>query len=320
MSDDRSPYTLHVPRYNYLFSRTSMIACIYLFREVQSATLPSPQPSTRLRNVKKEFDQLEEQFHDLKKATLAELTKKSRRNKGLFRLFQTRLALLRASLTKRHERYFSAVNLARVLRSQSFEEIFAMLDDYWSVLNCSLLLHIITKFTQDDPVQALAESFRSSLKVFRTNTRLSQLKEMHGIHVHPEFTKVTMLSQQPEWETYTLENVQTVKEALTLKASLQPFALQLVSASPGSVVLTWALPEHLAPLLAHSLDDYLPEHLVPLFADSLDDSLQQKLGINTVEIRGVPLEAFVEQNPLTNIQMEVGYDCMFTIFLWVLLN
>ena len=284
-----------------------MHVLICICGEIESGSSQSPQESIRpSRNAKEKFNKLEEQLHALRDATLAYLSKKSGDKEGLFRLFRTRIALLPGSLPKQRKRvrYFSAVNIARILHSKSFEEIFALLDDYWSVLNCSLLLHIIMKFT-DDSVQTEAESFRSSLKVFRTSTSLSQLKGIiGGIHVNPEFTQITTLSQQPDLEMYTLENVETVKEALALKAFLQPFAPQFVLASPGGVVLTWALPKHLALLLV----------------DSLDDSFLQSQGIDTVEIGGVPLKDFRKQNSLT-LMIEVGFMLLHTMFSgWLLVR
>ena len=269
--------------------------------KIEGGSSQRPQESSTPSNdAKEKFDKLEVQLHALRDATLVYLSKKSGEKEGLFRLVRTRLALLPGSLPKQRNRvrYFSAVNIARILLSKSFEEIFALLDDYWSVLNCSLLLHIIMKFT-DDSVQTEAESFRSSLKVFRTSTSLSQLKGISGgVHINPEFTRITTLSQQPKLEMYTLESVETLKETLALKAFLQPFATQFVSASPGNVVLTWALPKHLAPLLVDSLDHYF----------------LQRQSIDAVKVGGVSLRDFRKQNSLTNIEIEVGFMLLHSIF------
>lgn len=245
-----------------------------------------PRPCSReytstTKNVKDEINKLEKQFEELKNATLLTLIKKGKNEEDLFIKFRLGLASLPGSIHKRHEKFFSSENRTKISRSQSFEEVFAMLGDYWTFLNCSLLLHIIENFTDGD-VSELVQSFESCRGVFCHETSVAELgnvwKEMSA-----DFIEVLAVSHHHSWESLTLHEVNIISENLARRASLQPFAFPFMNATPGSVVLIWALPRHLAPLCALCLDC--------AFLDAQ--------GIDSLQIDGVSFEEFrrAAENP-----------------------
>ena len=233
------------------------------------------------RNVKHEVDELEKQFEGLKNATLFSLIKKGKEEEDLFIKLRLSLASLSGSIQKRHERFFASDNRAKISRSQSFEEIFAMLGDYWTFLNCSLLLHIIENFTGGD-VNELMQSFESRLSVFCRETTVAELSAVWRGIPTPDSIEVLSKSHHHNWESLTLDEVNSISERLACRASLQPFAFPFIAGSPGSVVLTWSLPRHLAPLFAHLLDC----------------ALLDELGIDSLHIEGVTFQEFKSCHPL----------------------
>ena len=235
------------------------------------------------RNLKDEIDELEKQFEGLKNATLFSLVKKGEKEEDLFIKFRLGLASLSGSIQKRHVRFFTSDNRAKISRSQSFEEIFAMLGDYWTFLNCSLLLHININFTDGD-VNELMQSFESRLSVFCHETTVAELSGVWRGIATPDSIEILAKSHHHNWESLTLHEVNSISECLAHKASLQSFAFPFKSASPGSVVLTWALPRHLAPLFAHFLDS--------AFLDTQ--------GIDALRIGGVALQEFRNKYPVSS--------------------
>ena len=247
-----------------------------------------------VRNVKDEIDKLEEQFDDLRDATLSSLVDKAEKNERFIRRFRTRLALLSGSHKQRHVRFFTSKNIGRLLKSESFEEIFAILGDYWTFLNCSLLLYIIKKFT-DGAVAIQMQSYESHFNVFCRETTVAELSSVWGGIVIPESIEISVTSHRHDWQSLTLKEAMSYSEILAYKASLQPSVLSFIAGYPGSVVLTWSLPRHLASFFAHPLDSAF-----------LDEQ-----GIDSLQFDGITFQEFKSNHPVLTSHQVGLYQCIY---------
>ena len=248
-----------------------------------------------VRNVKDEIDKLEEQFEDLRDATLSSLVDKAENNERLFHRFRTRLALLSGSRKQRHVRFFTSKNIARILKSKSFEEIFAILGDYWTFLNCSLLLYIIKTFT-GGAVDVQMQSYESHFNVFCCETTVAELSKVWGGNATPDSIEISATSHRHDWQSLTVKEAMSYSEDLAYKATLQPFVFSFIAGSPGSVILTWSLPRHLAPLFAHLLDSAF-----------LDEQ-----GIDSLQIDGVTFQEFRSNHPVVRTTNQVGFILFYS--------
>ena len=212
------------------------------------------------RDIKEEIKELEEKFEDLKFCTLSSLIKRESENEDFLKNFKHRLTMLSGSIRERHRRLFSRRNRALIRRAESVGDVFDVISGYMNFLNCSLLFYIIDRFIDSGNVKQLEYSFRSLLKAFRLRTSVSELQGVWKSHLPSDYVEV--LAQCSHQGTMTLEEVEETKEALACQASLEPYTFFIIKTSPGSIVITWAIPKHIAPVFAKSMQDqtFLKKH------------------------------------------------------------
>ena len=199
-----------------------------------------------------EIKRLEDSFEDLKLATLQSLQNTETEDENFLKRFQHRLILLSSSIKERHASFFSKKNRALIRRAKSVQVIFDLLSQYMNFLNCSLLFYVIDKFA-DPATKKEKDEFYSQLKSFRSRTRVMELQSVWKSHLPSDTVEVS--AQCSHQSTMTLEQVEDAKEALACQASLESFTLLYCKAAPGSIVICWAIPTHLASLFARTVSD-----------------------------------------------------------------
>ena len=201
-------------------------------------------------------------YDDLVRNAGVFFSKRQARSSDFFVEFRISVAVLPTSLKYQHD-YFLKHHSSQIARATTVEEIFSILNRYWNFLNCSLLVHIITKFG-DEELQKQLSTYTTALQAFRSRTKISDfVKTCPGNQtIPPEFVALkTKLS--PDWKDRTLEDVEVYRMSMVHSSSLASYALYLVEGVPGSIYLLWSVPSHAIDFLAAAINsEFLQHHYI----------------------------------------------------------
>ena len=186
--------------------------------------------------------QLKSQFETLRDATEETLD-----NAGVS-VKKVRRALMSIPAAKKmshqHLKLFLRESNKEFFRSESIPELFGLVDLHWSYLEYYLLEHLIKLFSLKS-LQPKMDSFKCSLLHFMEETPLTLFWEADDDKdipfVKPEFT--TMVTEHKWPPTITLMAVEMFRRAFVGKYCLHECAMMLKAAKPGSVHITWIIPQ-----------------------------------------------------------------------------
>ena len=143
---------------------------------------------------------------------------------------------------------------AELKKAESIADIFFTVDDYWDFLNYSLLEHIIDRHASDNVKKEMAE-YVVQVNAFRRKTRLDKFSKIYKRKEKKVDEKFRTLVTEHDihLSTTTLEKVEEIRHDVCSELSLREFSLQLAAVAPGSLVITWLVPQSLVAYIQKSV-------------------------------------------------------------------
>ena len=157
-------------------------------------------------------------------------------------------------LTKYRKLHFLRKKKNKILRAESIQAIFNILDPYWNYVDYSLLEHIVKQYC-NKKVRHKMKRYKLMLEEFETAT--SVLDFTLALPDNRRFPmKHTTLKAilQVDPAQCSLHDARRIKESVAEKASLEPYVGLLRSVSVSSVVLTIAFPHAARKYVEQALD------------------------------------------------------------------
>ena len=227
---------------------------------------PTEQPeetSTEgVRKVQLEITALETMYDDLVGKAGVFFSKRQALSSDFFVEFRLSVAVLPTSLKYQHS-YFLEHHSSQIAKATTVEEIFTILNNYWNFLNCSLLAHIISKFG-DEELKRELNRYITALQAFRTRTKISDFVLTCTSNPKPSPQRVSIKAKMDsEWEPCTLEDAEKYRQYMAYVSSLADYVLYLERGAPGSIYLSWRVPNHAVNFLAATVDsEFLQCHCI----------------------------------------------------------
>ena len=227
---------------------------------------PNDQPeqtsATRVMKMQQEIATLVDMYDDLVAKAGVFLSRQQAISPDFLIEFRTRVAVLPTSLKYQHK-YFLAHHSSQIAKATTVEEILCILNTYCNFLNCSLLVHIINKFG-DEELQKQLSSYTQALQSFRLRTKISDfIKACKGNpNLPPEFV-VIKTKMGSEWQHRTLEEAEEYRKSIAHDSSVANYALYLVAADLGSIYLVWSVPSHAIGFVVVAMSsEFLKHHCI----------------------------------------------------------
>ena len=139
-------------------------------------------------------------------------------------------------------------------KAKSIEDIFFAIEDYWDFLNYSLLERIIDRHASDNIREEMAE-YAAQISAFRRKTRLDKFSKIYKRKekkVDEKF-RTLVTEHNIQLSTTTLERVEEIRHDVCSELSLEEFSLQLAAVAPGSLLITWLVPQSLVAYIQKSV-------------------------------------------------------------------
>ena len=148
-------------------------------------------------------------------------------------------------MSQKHEhQQFINDHLMRIEPATTFDDLWAKLNNYWNFLNFDLLEHIVSIFGSEELKQKM-ESYEHDLQSFRKATRVCDFIScwpVRGETPPKKELRKFVAKMKHDWDSCTLEDLETLKGVITRKFFLPGFALQLREIIEGSITITWFIP------------------------------------------------------------------------------
>ena len=192
-------------------------------------------------SVKQHVKQLQTRFRDLVISTYRILVYKH----VDVDLRGFRSSLLALDVFQKHEhQQFINDHLIKIDPATTFDELWAKLNNYWNFLNFDLLEHIVSIFGSEDLKQKM-ESYEHDLQSFRKSTRLCDFIScwpVRGQTPPKEELREFIMKVGHQWDSCTLEDLDSLKGVITRQFFLPEFTLRLKRLMEGSITITWLIP------------------------------------------------------------------------------
>lgn len=147
--------------------------------------------------------------------------------------FFTFITLLPVALKAQHLRWFMD-HIPQISRATCTEEIFELLNTYWSILHTSLV-HYIIKNYGDEEVKAKLKEFEKDVDAFRRATPIYVFwrvwPEMELKEVPTDIMELVRKHRQ-DWPRATLDDLEKFRNTGFIKYSLPEFALMIKAVMP----------------------------------------------------------------------------------------
>ena len=205
------------------------------------SSLYSPAGLLNKESVKQHVRQLQTRFRDLVISSYRILVyKRVNVDLGGFRS-----SLLALDVFQKHEhQQFINDHLMKIDPATTFDDLWAKLNYYWNFLNFDLLEHIVSIFGSEDLKQEM-ESYEHDLQSFRKSTRLCDFIScwpVRGQTPPKEELREFIMKVGHQWDSCTLEDLDSLKGVITRKFFLPEFTLRLKKLMEGSITITWLIP------------------------------------------------------------------------------
>lgn len=175
------------------------------------------------------MDKLSDRFYHILDLTKLDV----KRKESDMSYFFTFITLLPVSLKAQHLRWFMD-HISQISRATCIEEIFELLNAYWSFLHTSLVHYIIKNYGNEE-VKAKLKEFEQDVDVFRKTTPIyifwrvwpeMKLKEV------PTDIMEHVRKHRQDWPQATLEDLERFRNTGFMKYSLPELALMIKSVMP----------------------------------------------------------------------------------------
>ena len=244
------------------------------------AAFPTDQPvqacTKAVSVVQQEKDVLVCMYDELVANAVETFGEKQEDSPRFFRKLRASVAVLPTSLKYQHH-CFLKQHSSEIAKTTTVEEIFFILNSYWNFLNCSLLVHIIDKFGDEDLKKELS-AYTTALKEFRVRTKIVDFSKTctESPEVPPGFATLKM-RMGAKWEHCTLEDIEEHRRSLVQNSSVADYTLYFMGEVPGSIYLLWSVPHHAVHFLA------------------MDQEFCNRHGVEVVTIDGEDLEEYKQR-------------------------
>lgn len=199
--------------------------CIYILYYVCTA----PDIEVDVSRTVEVMDRLNDRFYHILDLAKDDVKKKE----SDMSYFFTFITLLPVALKAQHLRWFMD-HIPQVSRATCTEEIFELLNTYWSILHTSLV-HYIVKNYGDEEVKAKLKEFEKDVDAFRRTTPIyifwrvwpdMELKEV------PTDIMELVRKHRQDWPRASLEDLEKFRNTGFIKYSLPELALMIKSVMP----------------------------------------------------------------------------------------
>ena len=206
--------------------------------------------SKEIDEAKEEVKQLEKKFD----ARVLSAQDDMIHNKVEVRHLRHSIIRLPRDLKSEHHSFLSKKVKKKLEKAKTIEAIFLIVDDYWNFLNYSLLEHIIDRNASDDIKKEMAE-YIAQVSAFRRKTRLDKFSKIYKRNERKvdETFRTLVTEHDIHLSTTTLETVEEIRHDICSELSLEEFSLQLAAVAPGSLVITWLVPQSLVAYIQKSV-------------------------------------------------------------------
>lgn len=235
--------------------------------------------------------QLDEKFLNVVTHTKAEFSGKPAKFLGELR---RTLLTLHVSTRFKHLHYLKSER-ERIMKANSVDEIFMILEDYWDYTNYELLQYLVQKFGEsglkkemNEYVKELEEFEKKTTIQVNDSAAFNNLYHKELVHNTYKFSKVDIrLPKDPK--VYTLYEVRQLKKSVAKKACLEPYVILQNEVSYQSVLISLVLPCSALELIFAALDEeFLETHQIA-----------------SVIIDNKPLEEYTEEYVKVRVNGEV---------------
>ena len=235
-------------------TQTENVTAVELGSPLAPPTEQPEETSTEgVRKVKLEITALETMYDNLVGKAGVFFSKRQALSSDFFVEFRLSVTVLPTSLKYQHS-YFLKHHSSEIAKATTVEEIFSILNSYWNFLNCSLLAHIISKFGDEELKRELSR-YITALQAFRTRTKISDFVQTCTSNPKPSPQCVSIKAKMgSEWEPRTLEDAEKYRQYMAYVSSLADYVLYLERGAPGSIYLSWRVPNHAIRFLAAAMD------------------------------------------------------------------
>jgi hypothetical protein len=200
-----------------------------LAQHLRSKFTVAPDLEADIARTVEVMDRLNERFYHILDLTKDDVKKKE----SDMSYFFTFITLLPVSLKAQHLRWFMD-HISQISRATCTEEIFELLNTYWSILHTSLV-HYIVKNYGGEEVKAKLKEFEKDVDAFRRSTPIyifwrvwpqMELKEV------PTDIMEYVRKHRQDWPQATLEDLEQFRNTGFIKYSLPELALMIKSVMP----------------------------------------------------------------------------------------
>ena len=222
---------------------------------------PPPENSEKVKKVKEDVDQLEQEFSLVVKKFRQAMIKQEAENPEVLDDFQESLLTLPVALRATHERFFSKEREDEILAAQNMRKLFAILGRYWSFSKYDLLQYLIKKFG-DNTLKKSMKQYCEMLEIFEKKTSIELYLSTYSTQKEMAlaFYQLAVKMNKPP-SACTLHDIRMFKEDLANRSYIYQYSIDIESITTSSVKLTLAFhPSALGWVLAALNPNFLAEY------------------------------------------------------------
>ena len=226
-------------------------------------------PTASSREVNEMIEVLKKKFNALKKMFRLCLEKRKVPVKDVVDV----LTQLSPDDDKCHKIFLQG-HVRELVTAVDYSELFGTMNFHWNYLDPSLLNHLATDLDLNE-VKANITSYKSDLQQFRIKTPLQvfcQTQKRKKIKLPPEFTEIVAEFELPS--NATLEVVEQFRQEYASQYNVHEFAMMVANIHPGSIIVTWFIPES----VVQKLTGKMPETVLEIL---------QKYSVVSLRIAGI---------------------------------
>ena len=163
------------------------------------------------------------------------------------------------------------------MNAKSIDEIFKILDRYWDYTDYALLQHLVERFGEEALKKEMSE-YVAALEQFEKGTTIQESNTASSSSRYPrrninpnqfrfeylyDFSSTVDLQLHRDPAVDTLYDARQLKESITKRACLEPYAVLLQGVRPSSVAITLMCPCVALELILEALEkDFLEAHQI----------------------------------------------------------
>ena len=258
----------------------------------QPSTPPTDQPeettAMKMSKVKQETEMLVDKYDHLVAKAGVYLSKRQAISPEFLIEFRISVAVLPTSLKYQHK-FFLDHHSSQIAKATTVEEIFSILNSYCNFLNCSLLVHIISKFG-DEELQTQLNYYMKALQEFRSQTKFSDFLKVYNENPNIPPESVALITKMgSEWKHRTLEDAEEYRKSMAQCSFLTDSALFFQGGRLSSVYLMW----------------HVPKHAIRFLAAAMNSEFLQHHSVEEVTIDGVELQNYKHQYYISHLKFHV---------------